>query len=191
MTAGRLQGDARPGRHHRQHHVFMIRSHMGCAAVDATFKLPGRLYLAQREIPPIIRRCITPRTKARTLRIASPSKGWARTRWRSRCRRRASTSTRIGGRRTVRAVVSPLEGCLARGRGRPRQDDRDGPCHYPALGRAQAAYPADRAGLAPQAMEPGAFRQVLYCRRRSSKAALTTRPGGRGWRRPSSRTGGS
>src|SRR5216683_6984005 len=121
----------------------------------------GRLYLAQREIPPIIRRCITPRTKARTLRIASPSKGWARTRWRSRCRRRASTSTRIGGRRTVRAVVSPLEGCLARGRGRPRQDDRDGPCHYPALGRAQAAYPADRAGLAPQAMEPGAFRQVL------------------------------
>src|SRR5437667_10059563 len=57
--------------------------------------------------------------------------------------------------------VLPLEGRLARGRGRPRQDDRGGPRRRPALGRAQAAYPAGRAGLAPQAMEPGVPRQVL------------------------------
>src|ERR1700730_10799254 len=39
-----------------------------------------------------------------------------------------------GGRSALRAVVSALEGCLARGRGRPRQDDRGGPRHRPALG---------------------------------------------------------
>src|SRR5467141_1690426 len=40
----------------------------------------------------------------------------------------------------------------------------------PAPGGAQAAYPADRAGLAPQAMDPGAFREVLAARLPARKA---------------------
>jgi hypothetical protein len=48
---------------------------MGFTAIDATFKLAGQAVSSAERDPPIIRRCITPRTKGRTLRIASRSKG--------------------------------------------------------------------------------------------------------------------
>ena len=39
-------------KHYRQHHVFMICSHMGFSAIDATFKLPGQAVSSAKGDPP-------------------------------------------------------------------------------------------------------------------------------------------
>jgi hypothetical protein len=46
ILAGNWQGRARQERHRRQRDLFLICSHMGFRPIDATFILPGSVYLA-------------------------------------------------------------------------------------------------------------------------------------------------
>src|SRR5439155_1659029 len=62
-----LGDGAMKGDDHRQRGVFMIRSHKGFTAIDATLKVAGRAVSSSKGDLPIIQRYITPRTKARTL----------------------------------------------------------------------------------------------------------------------------
>ena len=64
---------------------------------------------------------------------------------RSRCRRARRPQSASGGCCALRSVFAAVKGRAPRRRGRARQDDRGGARDRPALGRAQAAHPADRA----------------------------------------------